>query len=131
MLNLWNWLSSKQKKLKFILELSLIFTFIDIFGKYYICIMKFFFRIPCPGCGLTRAFRCIFRFDFAGAMHFNILSPFIFLFLLLIFVITLYDLIHSTEYSNKLLHLQLRYYHYVVLALLMLMSWYFNIERGI
>ncbi len=35
------------------------------------CFYKYFFGIPCPGCGMTRALRCILEFDFIGAFKYN------------------------------------------------------------
>jgi len=34
-----------------------------------LCPTRFFFHVPCPSCGLTRAARCILHFDLAGATH--------------------------------------------------------------
>ena len=35
------------------------------------CPFKFFFGIPCPGCGMLRAAASLLRFDFAGAFHYH------------------------------------------------------------
>lgn len=35
------------------------------------CPFKFFFGIPCPGCGMTRAAASLLRLDFAGAFHYH------------------------------------------------------------
>ena len=35
------------------------------------CIIKFIFGIPCPGCGLTRAWISVFRLDFSSAFEFH------------------------------------------------------------
>lgn len=39
------------------------------------CPSKIFLGISCPGCGLSRAFMSVFRFDFAAAFEFNPLWP--------------------------------------------------------
>ena len=43
------------------------------------CHLKRDFGVDCPGCGLTRAFLAIAKFDFAKAFHFNPAGFFIFL----------------------------------------------------
>jgi hypothetical protein len=44
------------------------------------CLWKEFLGLTCPGCGLTTAFICLLKFDFAGALCANplifILMPF-------------------------------------------------------
>ena len=43
-----------------------------------VCHLKREFGVDCPGCGLTRAFLSIARFDFESALHFNPASFFVF-----------------------------------------------------
>lgn len=130
--NLWNWHNENpNKKIKILLGFFLGLLFFSIVGKYYACPIKYFFGIPCPGCGLTRAFKCILKLDFIGALHFNILSPFIFLWFLLVFFMNIHDLILSTEYVDKFLHIKFKLYHYIIGVGLMLVSLILNITRGI
>ena len=35
------------------------------------CFFKLIFKIPCPGCGITRAFISLLRLDLAAAFRFN------------------------------------------------------------
>ena len=35
------------------------------------CIVKLIFGIPCPGCGLTRAWISVFRLDFYAAFRYH------------------------------------------------------------
>lgn len=35
------------------------------------CPLLYFFDIPCPGCGMTRAYFSLLRLDFCTAFHFN------------------------------------------------------------
>ena len=35
------------------------------------CFIKYIFKVPCPGCGLTRAWICCLRLDFESAFNYN------------------------------------------------------------
>lgn len=61
---------------------SILFFIINI----RICPFYYLFKIPCPGCGLTRGLINIMKLDFITAMQYNILSiPLVIL--ILIFVV--------------------------------------------
>lgn len=48
---------------------------------HIVCPSRFLTGIPCPGCGMTRAFLALLRGDFAAAAHRNILAFPLFAFL--------------------------------------------------
>ena len=39
------------------------------------CVWKFFFKIPCPGGGITRACLCAIAGNFSGAFKYNFMFP--------------------------------------------------------
>jgi len=41
----------------------------------YKCPFEYIFGIPCPGCGMTRAFIALLKLDFAEAFYFHPLFP--------------------------------------------------------
>lgn len=43
------------------------------------CLFKTIFHVPCPGCGLTRSFRAIWRGDLSQAIRYHPLGPLLFL----------------------------------------------------
>ena len=45
---------------------------------FVVCPFRAVTGLPCPGCGMTRAFCAIGHGDFAGAFGFNVLAPFVF-----------------------------------------------------
>lgn len=48
-------------------------------GGLVLCPFRAMTGLPCPGCGLTRAFCAIGRGEIERALHFNIISPIVFL----------------------------------------------------
>ena len=59
--------------------------------KIRICLFYNLFKVPCPGCGLTRSFLSIICFDFISAFQFNILGIPLFIFLLIYFILILFN----------------------------------------
>lgn len=52
--------------------LAFYFTVVAIFAKNKIhCIFRTFLGIPCPGCGMTRAIKCLLKFNFSVAAKYN------------------------------------------------------------
>jgi hypothetical protein len=51
---------------------------------FVLCPFRAVTGLPCPGCGMTRAFCAIGHGDFASAFGFNVLAPFVFLAALLL-----------------------------------------------
>lgn len=47
-----------------------IYTVLSVLGVAT-CPLKVFFGIPCPGCGISRAFMSAFQLDFAAAFEYN------------------------------------------------------------
>ncbi len=65
-----------KKKAKFIIPISIIFiiyaTVIPIIFKgHSTCLIKEFIGIPCPTCGMTRAYLAFFRGDILNAFYNN------------------------------------------------------------
>ena len=55
-----------------IIALGLVFIIIVLFMCMSItCPIKYLTGISCPGCGMTRAFLCLFKLDFASAFYYN------------------------------------------------------------
>ena len=49
------------------------------------CVFRYFFGIPCPGCGMTRALLCLLRLDLLGAAGHNAVifcMPYVFLYII-------------------------------------------------
>ena len=94
------------------------------------CLFKTVCKIPCPGCGMTRAFKSIINFDFISAFKYNILSIPLFIFLIIISWAIVYDIIKNTKIlENKVIKILDKYW--VVAIVLVILSFITNIIRGI
>ena len=93
------------------------------------CFFKTVTHIPCPGCGMTRAFIQIMKFNFVKAFQYNILSIPLFFIILVFDFFMIYDLIKKTNkvqlFGNKLLN------YSILFLFLTIISWIVNIVRGI
>ncbi len=81
MVNLWHKYKNASKRKKQALHslfvgfaLFCIFYIITKFVSFPLCIIKNLFGISCPGCGLTRGFISILKFNFKAATQYNVLS---------------------------------------------------------
>lgn len=74
-----------DKLLKSIPGIFLVITVIVIY-QLIGCPFRFLFGIPCPGCGMTRAWLSFLQGDFIGAFRWHPLFPVVFPFILIIIV---------------------------------------------
>lgn len=111
------------------LYVVLILIFLFLLNIKFICPFKYLFNIPCMFCGMTRAFRCIIHFNIIESFSYNILALPLFLVLIFIFVICLYDLIFDKNILKKVFDIIIKYYY--VIIVLFLISWIINIIRGV
>lgn len=61
----------KELKNKLIFTLFYVGILIVFWGFKIPCIFNTVFGVPCPGCGMSRAFFSVLRFDFAAAFGFH------------------------------------------------------------
>lgn len=120
------------KEHKFIFLIFLILLVFGVLVVFYLdidCLFKSLFSIPCPGCGLTRGFRALFKGDIVGAFNYNILTIFIFLFLFISLILFIVDFFKKSNYLIK----YFLYFkkHYITLLVLVFISFIVNIIRGI
>ncbi len=106
-----------------VFKISIVFIQISFFLIIYMldieCVFKKYLNISCPGCGMTRAFLSIINLDIIGALSYNILSIFLFIFLVILNSILVYDIIFNSHKLNKLL-IYLKKYNYLFLILLII-----------
>lgn len=72
-----------------------LFLFFLWFSGYQ-CPLLFFWGIPCPFCGMTRAFLCVLRGDLLTAFYFHPLWPVV-LGIFLIFLLSKFRILHLSD----------------------------------
>ena len=94
------------------------------------CLFKSIYNIQCPGCGMTRAFKCILSLDIIGSLSYNILAIPLFIFFIFILVSLIFDIIKNEKtFENKLIKFLEKYY--IIIIILLIISLIVNIFRNI
>lgn len=121
-------MTKKNKILILFSILGLILIFL-LYTKFNIpCTFKSIFNIPCPSCGMTRAFISILNLNFIESFHYNILSIPLFLIIITFYIITIIDIILNKQYLNKFIKNITKYYYIIII--LLIISWIINIFKG-
>ena len=81
------------------------------------CFFRNNFNIICPGCGLTMAFISIFNFDFINDFKYNIISIPLFIVLIILNVLFIYDIIYNKNKSWNLIEKLSKYYVVIIILL--------------
>ena len=65
-------LKSFYRKSTFLILAGILVLLLLLYGIFpWKCPIYHFFGVRCPGCGITRALMCLFKGDFADALHYN------------------------------------------------------------
>ena len=94
------------------------------------CIFKKLFNISCPGCGLTRSFRALLRFNIILAFKYNVLGPVLFITVIVGIIFLIKDIIKNEDKTVKWTYKLLSNYYYIVIICL-ITSMIINNIRGI
>ena len=99
--------------------------FPGLFREDSSCITLNVFGIPCPFCGMSRAFREFMNFNFAGSIYYNPSSVLLFIFLgifcLAIFILSFFKYKIVFQFSRKTL-----FAFFIVIATLWILNIYFG-----
>ena len=94
-------------------------------GKDSSCLMLNVFGIPCPFCGMSRAFAELMKFNFSMSMYYNPSSVIFFTFLavasLSIFILSFFNYKISVQFDRKT---------FLFSALVLILMWTLNIFLG-
>ena len=86
------------------------------------CIIKYFTNIPCPGCGLTRAYLALFKLDFSKAFYYHLLFwtiPILFLYYLFDEKLFKNKVINNLILIGIILLFKIEDYHWITLNVIL------------
>ena len=108
----------------------IVFGIVELIGMDIPCLFKLIFDIPCPGCGMTRAFRQILKLNFKKAMYYNILSVPLLIVIIILIICLVKDFIKKENTVEKFIkNMDSKYY--ILVVILLIISEIVNIYHGI
>ena len=118
-----------NKQILLLLIILLVFGILVVFIFDIDCIFKKIFHIPCPGCGLTRAFKALLKGNILLAFNYNILTIPICIFLLTTVTLLIIDYIQKEKYLQKFF-LTLKK-NYIFIIIILIISFITNIINNV
>ncbi len=124
--------SASKRKKQALLSLIVGFAFFSIlyavtrFFSIVLCPIRLIFGVPCIGCGLTRGFVSILKFDFKAAFQYNILSIPLFAGIFGYSVACVVDIIFNKNYVSAIEYGLSRWYMYVLYIFIISASYIIN-----
>ena len=123
---------SRAKKVLIAYGIGLLALAIAIYTPLHVpCVFKLLTGLACPGCGLSRAFVMASRFDFIGAATINILFLPLVVGAAIYFICAILDAFAGKSAITRFNSIFAHKWVIVLASLLMCVSWYYNIIRGI
>ena len=88
--------------------------------KVYKCPFKYLFGIPCPSCGLTRAFISLFKLNIKKSFYYHALWP-----------VVAITLIFFCLYQLKIINISKKRANIIIIILIILFAGYYIIRHAI
>jgi len=109
----------------------LVFLLIAHTPFYLPCMWKAITSIPCPTCGLTRAFLYFYQLNIISAVKMNILTVPIIIGIIIHLICAGADLIYNKNLLNRFNRFFAKSWVLVTLLILIFISWGYNVYIGI
>lgn len=123
-------MTRKNKVIVFSIIILVLFAIYILLNNNINCIFKTLFNIPCPGCGMTRAFRLILQLKIIEAFSYNILAVPLFIFIIFMLYLFISDVIKKeNKLTDTLSKITNKYYKLIII--LLIISEAINIYRKI
>lgn len=122
-------MNKKNKILILFLYLGLILIFLIYTNNHIPCLLKKTFNIPCPACGLTRAFNALLNLKIIESFSYNILTLAIIIILGVILICTIIDIMYNKHHLDNIIKKITQ--NYPIILFLLILSWIINIYRNI
>lgn len=116
-----------NKKIVNILMISGLILTVIIFLFKPDCFLKKIFTVPCPICGMTRAFKFILKRELISALKMNLLSIPLFISIIIFYITYFISIFFKKDYIYKMYSLIIKYYKVIILILLI--NWIINIVK--
>lgn len=122
-----------MRYLKQFFLINLVVLFVVILSNLFdfrLCVIYNIFKIPCPGCGMTRSFILMLKGDFVQALKYSIISPLIILLYIIVIIWNFFDYKTNKntfmKYTNKYKMIII-----IVFAIIALIQWVINLNNSI
>ena len=110
----------------FVLLVILIINFLNI----RVCVFYNIFGIPCPACGMTRAFNRIFMLKIKESFDYNLLGVPLFIIINSYLIINFYSILKNTDQINIYFENSFRKYKtalIIISAVIVILNWIRNL----
>lgn len=103
----------------------------DSLPVHPVCLFRALTGIPCPGCGGTRVARLLLKGEFLQSVLLNPLAVFVCLCIPLLLILLFVDCVRKTDRVKRLLCRTWKPLPTVIVLVLILANWIWNILKGI
>lgn len=97
------------------------------------CLIRYFFHIPCPSCGSTRAVQAAFHGEWLAALYYNPLGLLLAVLMVVIPVWIVIDLLRGSSsflQAYRLMEKKLQCWPYALVGIVViLMNWIWNFQK--
>lgn len=97
------------------------------------CLIRYFFRVPCPSCGSTRAVHAAFHGEWLAALYYNPLGLLLAVLMVVIPVWIVIDLLRGSSsflQAYRLMEKKLQCWPYALTGIVViLMNWIWNFQK--